>query len=109
MGEQSPRGGQGHGPSGTDGDQTVVRLDEVARAGKEVGVAVARHDELRLQPPQRPVGPPVFYQFDGGPLQVSPIFLQLGFKSGEKSEGVGGRSRESRQNSSPMEFAEFSP
>ncbi len=55
------------------------------------------HDHHGLQPPQRPVGPPVLGQLGGGPRHVAGIVLELGLEPLQQGEGVGRGARRSRR------------
>src|SRR5438445_7055199 len=87
---QSARGGERIRAAAADGQNPVVRLDEISGAGDQVGPFAVGDDEERLKLPQVLVHPPVFGQLHDGPFHVAAILFELRLEAGEKGEGIGG-------------------
>src|SRR5579859_3213174 len=94
--DQGARRGQRKAAAGTDGAQTIIRLDDVAVAGKEKSGFSVRDDEQRLKVPQRAILAPLLGKLDGRFLQVTGVLLKLAFKTLEKRNRIGSRARKTR-------------
>src|SRR3972149_3160000 len=104
---QSPRCGEGVGPSRTDGNDPVVRLDEIAVSGEQEDMPRVGNDEHRIQTPEHPVGTPVLGQLHRGSLQITPILLKLAFEFREERLGVGGGPGETGENLTVGKTSQF--
>ena len=104
---QRARRGERERAAGADGQDAVVGLDEIARAGDQVGALVVRDDEHRLQLAQVLVHPPVLRQLDDRALHVAAVLLELRLEAGEEREGVGGGAGEAGQDLVVIQAAHF--
>ena len=75
--------------AGTDGQDAVVRLNQIAGAGDQVRALGVRDDEKGLQLAQVLVHPPVLRQLDDRALHVAAVLLELRLEAGKEREGVG--------------------
>lgn len=89
--DQGASRGQSKASAGADGAQPIIRLDDVAVAGKKKSGFRIRDDEQRLEMPQRAILAPLLGKFDGRFLQIAGMFLELAFETLEEGDGVGGR------------------
>ena len=90
------RGGERVASAGTDADQPVIGLHDVARARQhERGLRVG-HYHHRFEPAQEFLGPPVLAQLYAGASKIAGVFFDLGFEPLEQREGIGGGAREAR-------------
>jgi hypothetical protein len=69
----------------------IVRLDEIAVAGQEVGRLPVHYDEHGLQTAQDAIGTPILRELDGRALEIAAILLQFGLEPREEGERIGGR------------------
>ena len=90
-----------------DGDDPVVRLDQIAVARQEERQPDVHHDEHGLEASQHAVGAPVFRELDGGPLEIAAILFELGFEAREQCKGVRGRAREPSQDAIVVQLADL--
>src|SRR6202040_1832434 len=105
--QERPRGGQSIRTARADGENSLLRRDEVARAGeKQRGVPV-RDDQERLELAQHLVGPPVLRELDRGALQVPAILVELRLETGKERERIGRGARESREHVAAREPADL--
>ena len=82
--EHGARRGQRIHPARANGTQTIIRLDDIAVAGKQEGGFRVRDDKQRLGMPQRAILAPLLGKLDGRFLQVSGVLLKFAFKTLEK-------------------------
>src|SRR2546429_7020622 len=80
--------------AGTDGYQTVVRLDDVAIAGKNESALGVGNDKQGFQMAKSAVLPPVLGQLDRGFLEIAGKFLKFAFEAFKKCNRVGRRAGE---------------
>ena len=57
--------------------------------------------------PQRPIGAPVFRQFDRGAAEVAVVLLELGFEAGKEREGIRRRAGKTRKNLLVVQTPDF--
>src|SRR5438067_1261013 len=90
-------GGERVRPARADGDDAVVRLDELSVARDHEAVFAVGHGEQRLEPPQHTVAPPLLRQLDRGTGYVAGIALELLLELLEEGERVRHGAGEARQ------------
>ena len=78
-------------------ENSVVWLDDVARAGYHKSSLGIHNDEQSLESSKRPVAPPILSQLYSGFRKVSWVPLQLFFKLFKKCKRIGGCARKSGQ------------
>src|SRR5258708_15575776 len=83
------RGGERESSAGTDGHQTVVRLDDVAIAGKHESALGVGNNEQGFQMAKRAVLAPFLSQLDRGFLEISGKLLKLAFEALKKCNRIG--------------------
>src|SRR5260370_36989771 len=76
--------------SGTDSHQTVVRLNDVAIAGKNESALGIGNDQQGFQVAKSAILTPFLRQFNRGFLQIPGNLLQLAFEAFKKCNRVGG-------------------
>ncbi len=95
--QQGPRGGQREVASRPDGDDAVVRLDQLSGTAQEKAVLQVSHHQQRLQPAEDPVAAPVLGQLHRCPRQVAGIAVQLLLELFVERERIGDGAGESGQ------------
>src|SRR5467141_4892684 len=75
--------------AGTDGHQTVVRLDDIAIAGKNESTLGVGNDKQGFQMAERAVLAPFLGQLDGGLLKIAGKLLKLAFEALKKGNRIG--------------------
>src|ERR1700731_1244472 len=73
----------------TDGHQAVVRLDDIAIAGKNESAFAVGNDKQGFQMAKRAVLPPLLGQLDRGFLEIAGKLLKLAFEALKKCNRVG--------------------
>src|SRR5690606_7244437 len=96
-----------HG-TGADSGHLVVGSQHIASARQNQEFSCCRGDEHRLQPPQATVHPPVFRKFNGSALHVTPIAVELLFKTVKQGESIGCRTGKPRQHFAILQLPDLS-
>src|ERR1700686_3861031 len=73
----------------TDGHQAVVRLDDIAVAGKNESSLGVGNDKQGFQMAKSAVLPPLLGQLDRGFLKIAGKLLQLAFEAFKKCNRIG--------------------
>src|ERR1700746_3121227 len=92
---QRTGGREGKSSAGTDSDNSIIGLDDVAVTGKNESALVVRDDQQGLQMAKSAVLAPFLGEFDGGFLEIARKLLQFAFEAFEQGDGVGGGAGES--------------
>src|SRR5690606_15117390 len=95
------------GAAAADGDDLVVRLDDVAVAADEEDVAAVRDGEQGLEAPQVAVGTPVLGQLDAGAREVGRVALELLLELVEQGQAVRDGAGEAGQDAAVPELADL--
>ncbi len=90
MGRQSASGGKSIRAPGAHRGDVVIGFDDVPTAAEDQAFLLIGGNQQRLESPQSPVRSPVLGQFDGCPLEIAVILLELAFEPLEQGEGVRG-------------------
>src|SRR4051812_29272086 len=75
--DQRARGGKRVVSAGADGENPVVRLDDVARSGDDEAVLAVGDRQQRLESAQDAIAPPILGELDRRALEVSRVALEL--------------------------------
>ena len=95
--KQSARRGLGIRAARADGEDAVLGLEHVARAGDDERALLVRHSKHGFQAPQHPVGAPVLGELDCRAHQIALVLVELRLESLEERKGVrsaAGKARE---------------
>src|SRR5262249_60388125 len=92
--ERGAGGGQRERAARADGEDALLRGDQVAGAGDQERGRLVGDDQERLELAEHLVRAPVLGELDRGALEVAAVLLELGLETGEEREGVGRRARE---------------
>src|SRR5687768_13734229 len=103
--DERARGGEGIRAPGSDGENSVVGLDDVSGAGDDEAVLAVDDDEQRLEPAEHAVAAPVLRELDGGARQVARVALELLLELLEEGERVGRGSGEAGEQLAAAEGA----
>jgi hypothetical protein len=105
LGQEGPRGGQGEVAARSDGDDSVVRLDQLPRTAQEEAVLQVGDYQQGLEPAEHPVAPPVLGQLDRGAGQVTGIAVELLLELLVQGKRVRHRSGEAGQDLAALQGA----
>src|SRR6476659_7103907 len=105
MHEQRARGGECVGATGPDGENAVVRLDDVAGTRDDEPVILVADHEQRLETTQHAIAAPARRELNRRPRKILGIALELLLELLEESECVGGGARESREHLASLQRA----
>ena len=83
---ERPGGGERESTAGTDADDPIIRLNQVAGPRDQKCALVVGNDHDRFEVAQRPVGPPILGKLDSSAAQVSMELFEFGFKAREQGE-----------------------
>ena len=86
-----------YGPARADGEDALVRRDDVARAREEERGLRVRDDEERLELAERLLRAPVRRELDGRALELAVELLELLLEAREERDGVRRGAREARE------------
>jgi len=104
---EGPRGGEGVRSAGADGAEAVIGLNHIAIAGEQKRAFGIGDDEKRFKMSQGAIFAPVFGELDGGALQIAVKFLELVLEALEKRKRVGRGARETGQDFTVEQAANF--
>jgi hypothetical protein len=90
VGGERPRRGQRERAARADGDEAVVRLDDLAAAGDEERALAVDAGQRRVEPAQRAVGAPLLGQRDAGALELPGVTPDLLLEAVEQRQGIAG-------------------
>jgi hypothetical protein len=97
------RGRQRERSAGSNPDDTIVRLDEIARAREQEHRALVEDDEHRFEAAQQAIAAPVLGQFDRRALEIAAVLFELRLEPREEGEGIGRRAGEAGQDAVVVE------
>src|SRR6185295_4811464 len=90
-------------PAGADGEDSIIRLDDVTGAGNDEAVLTIGDGEQSLETAQHAIAPPILGELYSGALEITRISLQLLLEFLEQSERVCRRPGESSQQLAAVE------
>src|SRR3954470_7519393 len=105
--QQRQRGALGKRPARADGDDAMLRLKHVARAGDDQRMLLVRHGQHRFEPPQDAVGAPILGELDCRAHEITLMLVELALEALEEREGVGGAAGETGQDAIVMQAPHF--
>src|SRR5207237_9920068 len=88
MRAERPRGGERVRTARAHRENSLLRRDQVSRAGEEQRGAAVRDDQERFELAQHLVGPPVLCEHDRGQLQVPALLVWLRLARTKQAERV---------------------
>ncbi len=91
--------------AGPDGEDPVVRLDQLAGAGDDEPVVLVGDDQHRLEAAEDAVTAPILGELHRGARQIPGIALELLLELLEQRHGVGRGSREAGDHLAAVEHA----
>src|SRR5262249_30060929 len=89
---------KGVSATGTDGDNTVIRFDQIAISSDQKGGFVVGDNHDCFEMTKRAIGSPILGEFHSRAAQVPVILLEFRFKPGKQSKAVGGRTGKPGEN-----------